>query len=274
MLTRATNDNNNFNEELNERNILIHSLKLVNKRSPNEVLTMFPNIHDYEKREYIESVLMESRLFEYWKEHAGSYYYLFRLYPSTIKAIGETSIEAVAQKATSPNFEDTFYKVLQYLSENSKDFISVVDVLKILSISDENDELAEAIDRRLYQKNLVFATTNGVMINEDGKSALDEHKFGFKKQSQMNVHIGDKVHTKIEDSFKDIKGNLSYSSESSVTDLNQRVATTPEPKESAHNNPKKKHKALKYVIYTIVATVFATVIVWLIKYLMHHIHWY
>lgn len=101
-------------------------------------------------------------------------------------AVGQTF--RLTEKGEKYLYNLYFRKTLKYLATNKDNFKQVSDILKELSIHDPEDELANAIDTKLRQENLVFATEDtGVMINENGKYLLSEQRFGLTQQSEKTL---------------------------------------------------------------------------------------
>lgn len=96
--------------------------------------------------------------------------------------IGQTY--RLTDKGDKHIYQIYFHTVIQYLADHSDNFNQVSEILKELSIPHHNDEIANAIYAKLKNDDLVFATEeSGVMINENGRQFLSEHKFGLTRKS-------------------------------------------------------------------------------------------
>jgi len=96
----------------NDREVIIHAINyLLNHSSAEWVFRMFPNINDNRIRNHIESVLVESNLFQYNKNvTSGS----FQLLASTLKRVNEIGIEKMLdEKAVKQNEEQNFEALIK-----------------------------------------------------------------------------------------------------------------------------------------------------------------
>ncbi len=85
---------NTFDGELNERNILIHTLNSLKKTSPDYVNRIFQGIHESEKIRYIESVISDSGLFEDITT-PSALSSIFKINPSTYRLVFEKGADKV-----------------------------------------------------------------------------------------------------------------------------------------------------------------------------------
>lgn len=88
-----------------------------------------------------------------------------------------------------PNDTDYIYLILEYLYPIEDRLVPIRDILKELSIPDENDRLAGSLYDTLCAKDWVNATSddNKVLLNEKGRLHFNEIKFNLKPQPSIGT---------------------------------------------------------------------------------------